>query len=228
MDAQTARWILYITTAVGAVVWFAGLRFLRASFYTPIHRDEEPGERFELVERASIGGIRGHVEVEGTPADLAARAAAILAEKASDAVGPVKIVEAGDDRVAFVGAADAAGPQSAGRFLRGGELHFRPRGSGHTRIDYEIQMAAGRGLLMGGMVFQMLGLLALVGGFFAMNAWVVDHPSPSVRGQVLQMAQVVHFLWPPFLFGGLYRQGRKSIRGAFEVMIHNLPYYGDR
>jgi len=40
------------------------------------------------------------------------------------------------------------------------------------------------------------------------------------------MLQVVHFLWPPFLFGGLYRRGRSAVREAFEVMIHNLPYYG--
>src|SRR5262249_33300367 len=42
--------------------------------------------------------------------------------------------------------------------------------------------------------------------------------------QTFQMAQAVHFLWPPFLFGALYRQGRRAA-AQFEALAHNLPYY---
>ena len=48
-------------------------------------------------------------------------------------------------------------------------------------------------------------MVALVAGSWAIRTFVVPHPDPAIRGQVFQMCQVAHFLWPPFLFAGLYR-----------------------
>jgi len=38
------------------------------------------------------------------------------------------------------------------------------------------------------------------------------------------MGQVIHFLWPPFLFGGLYRRVQTHVRNTFDSLVHNLPY----
>jgi len=76
------------------------------------------------------------------------------------------------------------------------------------------------------MLIQLLGLVALGVGFWLIRTCVVTHPNPGVRAQAVQMVQAVHFLWPPFLCGALYRRGRSTIRNGFEVLIHNLPYYG--
>jgi len=85
----------------------------------------------------------------------------------------------------------------------------------------------GRGLLWWGASFQLLGLIALAVGFWLIRTYVVPDPDPAVRGQTVQMAQAVHFLWPPFLFGALYRRGYKALRTALDTLVHNLPYYGD-
>jgi hypothetical protein len=61
-------------------------------------------------------------------------------------------------------------------------------------------------------------------GFWLMRTLVVPHPEMAVRGQVFQMFQVVHFLWPPFLFGGIYRYRRGSVQSAMDVLVNNLPY----
>ena len=82
-------------------------------------------------------------------------------------------------------------------------------------------------MLVGGAAVLMLGLIALVVGFLVMQTYVISSPNPAVRGQVFQMCQVVHFLWPPFLFGGLYRKKFSVVRAGFDTLVHNLPYCGD-
>ena len=47
-------------------------------------------------------------------------------------------------------------------------------------------------------------LVAFVVGFWAIHTYVV--PNPQIRGQTIQIVQLVHFLWPPFLFFGLRRR----------------------
>jgi len=226
MDVETARTVLYAITAAGAMAWLTAVRFLRVSFTPQRERRDQPDDPMEMLRSASPGAIAGSVEVEGSPPELAAKAAAVVAEKSGEVIGPLKIVQSGADRLVVEGVGEAAGPQAAARFLRRGELRFRDARGGRTSIDYQIEVSAGRGLLIGGTIFLFLGLAALVVGFMLIHTYVVPNPNSAVRGQTLQMLQVVHFLWPPFLFGGLYRRGRSAVREAFEVMIHNLPYYG--
>jgi hypothetical protein len=68
------------------------------------------------------------------------------------------------------------------------------------------------------------GLVALVGGGWAAYTFLASSPNPAARGQTLQMLQAVHFLWPPFLFGALYRWGNSAVAGQFDAFAHNLPY----
>jgi hypothetical protein len=78
-----------------------------------------------------------------------------------------------------------------------------------------------------GALFQIVGLVAIVGGCWLMFTYVVASPNPDVRWQTFQMLQVGHFLWPPFLFGALYRRGRRETAAQFEALAGNLPYSGD-
>jgi hypothetical protein len=164
------------------------------------------------------GLIVGHAEIPGTPAELSAKAAAILAKE------QLKIVQRTDDRVVFEGAG-LPSMSVIGQYVRRGELRFSPTRSGQTGVDYAIAVPEARWLLTLGGVFQALGLVALVAGFFAMTIWVIPSPLPGVRGQSLQMVQVIHFLWPPFLFGVVYRMRRRAVQARFEVLVHNLPYF---
>ena len=38
------------------------------------------------------------------------------------------------------------------------------------------------------------------------------------------MLQTIHFLWPPFLFAGLYRYQYAAVAGEVETFVHNIPY----
>ena len=47
-----------------------------------------------------------------------------------------------------------------------------------------------------------LGLTFVIGvvGVWLMLTFVVPHQDPNVRGQAMQMLQITHFIWPPFMF----------------------------
>jgi hypothetical protein len=224
VDAQIAQAILIAITAVAAVVWLAGLQFLIASART---MQPPPPEHFTLAESPPPSLIVGGAEVEGDPAKLAAKAASVLALGSVGGLGQLRIIEGTEERVVFKGTpADPSRP-SAGQQLRRGVLRFTVTRGNRTQIDYAIEVRGGRGLLWGGAIFQVLGLVARVTGFWLIWSYVVPNPIPAVRGQAFQMLQVGHFLWPPFLFGGLYRKRYGVLRASFDTFVHNLPYFRD-
>jgi hypothetical protein len=114
----------------------------------------------------------------------------------------------------------AQGP-SAG--VRRGRFRLIPSGS-CTRIQYAIEMPSGRILLGLGWLFVILGFVALAATCIVMFGYVLPSPDPSIRGQAVQTVQVIHFLWPPFLFGSLSRQPARLVRARVEALVHNLPY----
>jgi hypothetical protein len=229
MSEETARLILFVIAGVGAVFWavtaisFAGIVRGSRGSELALH----PGDRFDDIEGPPGDDVlTGQVEVEGKPAELTVRLAESLGR--SGLAGMlVRVLERTDDRVVFdvtgQSAQQVAQGQASSRTRRA-EVFFKPVGAGRTRIDYAIDAGGGSWMVKIGWVFVVLGLVAVVGGFWALNTYVVPSPNPSVRGQSAQMLQCVHFLWPPWLFGMLYRQTRTMIRIALDTLLTNLPY----
>ena len=197
MAAELAQAIVYLITTVGAVVWVSGLWFLIRSVPKPSGGTgvspvpvASAGKMPEVCEGGRLekspygapqGLIAGHAEIPGKPGDLSAKAAAILAKE------QVKILQRTEDRVVFEGVDPGVAGATVAQHVRRGELRFTATGNDRTGIDYAIAVPQGRVLLVLGAVFQALGLVALVGGFFAVTTWVVPNPNPAVRGQSLQM-----------------------------------------
>jgi hypothetical protein len=222
MDPETARLVVISIAAVGLVVWLSSLQFLLTTFRTDRQRRRQAAEVLEMTE-APPDCIFGSVDVDGLPAELAVKAAGLLA-KGSPPLPPVKILERTDQRIVFEDI--GAGMNQQGGYLRQGQLRFSPVGSGRTHIDYAIELKKSNVLVWLAILFQTLGLAALVGGFVMIYIFAVEHPNPDVRTQAIQMVQAVHFLWPPFLFAGIYRRGRTLVTKGFELFINNLPYHG--
>jgi hypothetical protein len=228
MSTELARAIVYLITTVGALVWVTALLFLIHSVpkrpggtgVSPVPLGStEVGRLEKSPDAVPEGLIASHAEIPGTPADLSAKAAAVLAKE------QLKIVQRTDERVVFEGAGPVLA-SAVGQFVRRGELRFSPTGSDRTAVDYAIAVPEARWLLTLGGVFQALGLVTLVALFFVITTWVIPSPNPAIRIQSFQMLQAIHFLWPPFLFGGVYRVRRRAVQARFEVLVHNLPYFG--
>jgi hypothetical protein len=225
MDPDIAHIVLAGITAVGAIVWLIGLQYLIASARAGrTGQQPAPGEA-DLSGGEPAGWLGGSAEVEGDARTLAPRATTLLAKGNLTTFGVVKILRKTDDSVLFERAEAGVANLPAGQWFRRGELRFTPLGSGRTRIEWAAEPARTGWLLGLGGVFQVLGLVALAVGCWAIGTFVVPSPEPDVRWQTLQMVQAVHFLWPPFLCGALYRRARRAVAAQFEALVNNLPYH---
>jgi hypothetical protein len=223
MDAKTAEWVLVAITAVAAIVWLVGVQFLIRSFPGVIASHEDD-ERLDVQEPPPSNWICSVVAVEGQAGNLIAKAVSALASGNAPGIGLVKILERGDDRLVVEGVrGDPSGRQSLGG-VRHAEFRFTSLGRDRTEIRCVAQVADQQWLLWVGALFQVLGLAALIAGFLLVKTLVVTSPNPAVRWQTVQMLQVCHFLWPVFLFGGLYRFGRRTVQAGLDLLVHNLPY----
>jgi hypothetical protein len=224
MDIETARIVVAVIAAVGAVVWVAGLQFLigSARARSGQHASAE-GDTGMVVDRHE-GWIAGTTEVQGDPGTLASRAAATLAKGPPYLMTAVRILEKTDDHIRFEGASDIMPNQAAGLGFQRGELRFTPRGADRTRVEWLLEPASMRVLMWLGAGFLVAGLLAVVVGGWAVYTYFASSPDPALRWQSFQLFQAVHFLWPPFLFGSLYRRASRAAAAQFAALVSNLPY----
>lgn len=219
MPAETAQIVLVSIIAVAVLVWLTGLQFLGLSA-----RKGRPEPQDDLRSTGFQQGkcVAGRTEIDGQPDALSAKAASILAKGDPFTLGPIKITEKTDQHIVFERL--EAANQAAGWFRRG-VLHFESVGQGRSRVEWLVELANMSWLLWLGVLFQVLGLIAIAVGGWVIYTFVVSSADPGVRWQTFQMIQVVHFLWPPFLFGGLYRRGIKQVAFQFEAFANNLPYH---
>jgi hypothetical protein len=219
LDFPTHYLVLYLIAAAALAVWLCGLWFLVNTTRRTVTASELWEDDDEMLVAVGDGTIRGSAEVAGRPAELAVKAAAQLAQHGITGLGPVTVLDQSDDRVAF-----EAMPGLGARFLRRGVLNFHSIGADRTAIDYSVLVPRRTGLLAAAWIIQAIGLVALIVGFLAIHSWVAPHPNPAVHWQSAQMVQVIHFLWPPFLFGALYRRVQTHVRNTFDSLANNLPY----
>jgi len=224
MTEHVAELMLYAISALGALVWLAGLRFLIASAQAGRLVSRQTAEQLEMEEPPTDDMIVGSAEVTGQPADLVSRAASLLAGGTASSLGLLKIVDRASDRLTFERAGEYAGGHAGRSLILKGQFRFAALGSNRTRIIYAVQLAPRRALLIGGVLFQFLGLAVLGVGFWAIQTYVVPNPNLAIRAQVFQMFQTGHFLWPPFLLGALYRHRYRQVRDALDAFAHNLPH----
>jgi len=224
MDNATAQFTLYAVTIVGVLVWLAALICFNKASQIHLRLAETADTRFDFGETVKRERVFGTAEVDGIPSELSARAANLLARHGLREVGAVKITRQTDDHVAFEG----CGPSPAGRqsksLLDRGQLQFTREAPGRTRIDYAVDLTGGRGLLIIGSALLGVGALALVAGFVLMSVLVVPNAQPGVRAQAVQMLQVSHLLWPPFLVAFLYRRRYTVVQAQLDALVNNLPF----
>lgn len=227
MPTDVARVVLYGIATAGCIAWAAGLLFLLASARPRRAVIDDLGTLSAESGQARAAWQTGSIEVEGQPGILASRAARTLARGDFQGIGPVKIIEKTDTHLVLERAGQELAQRPANHWYRRAELWFTAQGSGRTRVDWAVEpRSAGWVLWLGG-GFLIAGLLALVIGFWAIDTYVVSSAEPGLRWQTIQMVQAVHFLWPPFLFGVLYRRMTRGAAAALATLANNLPYLAD-
>jgi hypothetical protein len=227
VDSDTAKVVLAGIAGVAVIIWLSGFQFL---VWTSREARDQTGEGDgALDEVASAEGtvLTGAAEVDGEPGQLAARTASLLARGALFPNVPLKVVEASNGHVRFERIETGGEGQAADRWLRQGQLSFSSLPGGRSRVEWAVELSNMHWLLRLGAMFLIAGLIAIVVVFWVLLTYVVPSPAPGIRWQVVQMVQVVHLLWPPFLCAALYRRGRRGVAARMQALANNLPYLGE-
>ncbi len=224
MDPATARTILLILTGVAAAIWLAGFTVVtlvsRSAGTDAPELDHISAEDDLARSRHASPSFRGSAEVEGTPEELSAKLAAVLANWMVP--GSITIEERTSDRLRFLSARGMPGFGIAR--CDEGLVTFKPVSATRTLVSYTINYPTRRWMILLAKLFLLLGLAAIIVGYWALSTYAIPSPNPGARAQVIQMFQTIHFLWPPFLFAFLHRQLRRMAQTQMQATIQNLPY----
>lgn len=227
MSTENARLVILAVAGVAFFAWLLGVLYLRRTLL-----QERQAGAADLADPDLAGLLPkdwafGTAEVSGPASRLLDRATGLLVREGQSIFGPVKVLRKTATEVAFASAGAQASQHRQARPFRQGLFRFHPLGPDRTRVDYAVQLGPLRTFLRVAVALQVLGLLVLVGGGWAMLTYVATAPEPAVRGQAFQTVQVVHLIWPPYLCVGLYRRCRHEILARFDAFAHNLPYVDD-
>lgn len=216
MSPEFAQLVVVGITLLGAIVWLFSLVYLVKSA-----RLTKSAENALVEEPSRQDMLTGGAECSGDAQVFRGTAAEFFAK---GTLGPLKIVEEGDDRLVFERLVPGVGRQPPGRWFRRGEMRFTRLGQNRTHVEWLVEPGRFHWLLTVGAIMQLVGLVALTVGCWAMLRFVAISQDETVRWQSLQMLQVSHLLWPPFLFAGLYRWGIRGLQAEFQAIASNLPH----
>jgi len=196
MGATDAKfWIDVIGLIMGAL-WFAGAWFvMRAS---------------RLLAEPRVDSA----DVAREPANVMQRLAREIAAGRPGSPFQRATIEAANDRELRWSTAGALAHRGTARATGG---------SGRARVDWEIEGLRSSLLVLARIVVA-IGAVVTIGLYIALDSLAVHHENPAVRGQVVQMVQAIHLLWPPFLFAGLARKLRSMASDEVRRTIQNAPF----
>jgi hypothetical protein len=184
-----------------------------------------PGDVLPMPGAAGASGVddptlvAASEEIPGAPGEVSLRLASALASGAAGM--PLRIIERTDSLVRFepgvLGAAASIG----------GEFTLKSSGSGNsTRVDCRIDLEPlarklGRiGLSI--VIFVSIPAATVLPAMLFL--YVATSADPAVRWQSLQSLQMIHGLWPPFLFGMIFRRVRTAAAGTVKTVLSNVKH----
>ncbi len=195
MALATATFWLHVLTGIALVLWSAGAWFVRRTA------------------AASREPMRGEARVAMRPADVVRHVAdRIVRATVESAFHRAKVDAVTDSDVRW---------HAAGARGHHGRVTAAADGNG-SRVQWELTGESS--LLRGARIVVWCGAAAIVALHYVVHEWVLPSEHPAIRGQVFQMAQAVHLLWPPFLLAGLARKLRRAAFDDVERTVHNAAF----
>jgi hypothetical protein len=196
MSEATAGWWLDGIGIGAAIVWLIGAVFVSRS-------------------AAMLGsGVTGESTADRDPADFVRRARETLTQGiANSPLARIQLQQATESTLTWEG--------------RGGGLRhvasLRATGSqGRTRAVWQVE--ASSSLITAARWVSALGALVTAGLYWLLSEFVATSENAALRGQVFQMMQCIHTLWPPFLLSGLARGMKRRLVADLERTLSNLGF----
>jgi hypothetical protein len=208
MSSQLATVVVLGAAFIGAVVWVVS--FLKA------------WRSASLIEEGETA-LAGEATLEGEPEEVSKKIARSLVGGPSHSIIQVRVVDAGPSGVRVrTPKGGALMPMTGGLE---GEFKIRRAADGKVKVALRTNKGAERRAAKITMwICLLIGLPVLVGVPALLMALVVASPHPAVRWQSIQVVQIVHVLWPPFLFLWLGRRTQRVIEEGLGQVLDRLKY----
>lgn len=220
MSEETARIIVYAIAGLGTVIWLVALFMAKRAFASPVRLDAGPAvpqqERQEKNELETAN--TQHTWVEGTIDQLMPK---LVRQVTTSASADGMILERTTDTLVFE-VNSPAGSNQLSRFRALVRFHQVQPNQCEMVYTLENQSPAYLPIVAG--LFLVLGATAIIVTVGAMEAWVIPNPNMGVRGQVFQTFQIVHLIWPPFLFITIKNQFKKNSERCLQKIVNNLRF----
>jgi len=220
MNPDTIRLGLLTIAGAGGLVWLLGLLALLVARTWGLADDSGlvTGER-----DAHAAVLRGGFEVVG-PADRIRKRAALAF--GGDSGGPLGLRLVDDQspgrlRLESVALPEPNTPEPKPRIQRA-EFRFEPTTASRTLVTYRLEIDPSLATFAWGAGFQAAGLIVLAVGFLASWSVAGSNYHDHIQAQALQLAQVVHLLWPPFLAASLIHSRRERLIRRIEILLYDL------
>jgi hypothetical protein len=218
MSVLAAEIVCVACGVAGLVVFLFGLRSVGSMRRASSEFDDalrHPGDR-----AADPVTVTGEAGVPGAPEEVSRK----IAERLASGLGgpPLKVTARTEREVRF----EPGGPDvRTGLTFGSGEFRLAPAAGG-TEVKYTVDLEAMarrfRRWGMGILLFVTLPAVTVLPAMLFL--FVARHADPSVRKQSFQSLQMIHGLWPPFLFSFIFRRMKGMIARSIETMLANLRH----
>lgn len=227
MSPETADLVLYLITGVACVVWMVAFRCLWLLDHPKLTQTDDVDDRYDVAQETQAVSTKGDehlvsassasLQVVGRFEELSSRLARQIAQKLPAA----KITAQSPQAIVLE-------PISFGQWMGFAriDISLAPIGENLTEISRTVWQQRSQAPQWAWWLSG-IGMVAIIAGFAVIKTLVVNHPHPAVRWQTVQMVQVIHLLWPPFLavaFAKARKTAGLTIAGMLDGLITNLPY----
>lgn len=155
--------------------------------------------------------LTGEARVPIAPADVLAAVARRLAVGGSDVLRGAAIDVADARQVAWH--SDAI-PRHRGTVVA-------ERAGDGARVLWQL---TGDVRLLGARLVVVAGAVWIVALYLVLRTYALPSEHGGARGQVFQMVQAVHLLWPPFVLAGVARMLRRRLATEVARVVQNAPF----
>jgi hypothetical protein len=215
MDPSTTATVFYAALALFGGIWLAGTAFAFSRLRAPAG-----GNELMAPDGPDADEITGTLTVRGGASSIEAKLAERLAAPVRPGMPPlVRVTRRSDGHIVF------ERTPGMGSGFDGGRIELTPDGD---RVQVKYAIAFGRFNRLMRLIVNLVcfayGGLFVVGTPILIWIVVVNSPQPETRWQVIQMLQMVHGVWPPFLIGFLVRRIRTASAGQIEALIADAEH----
>jgi hypothetical protein len=214
VNEEAAFTVFASVLAGGIAVWLIALLVHRRAF-----RPADPSEPQVLS--------HGELMIEAPAAEIREKTVAAL-RGGLPGIGSVLLQEADARRISgeitLVGESGGAHRRSpVGQSVRF-VVELDPLGS-RTSATYRL-LGSGGGCLKAasGMFVYLITPAVLATAGYVVPTFIVGSEEPAIRYQVFQTLQIIHFLWPPFLFAGLRNRVAKVVTRSLANVLRNAAF----